>query len=45
VEPAALEPAALEPARPQRAAAAPADLDLAGAPAELFAVHANGTAT
>ena len=30
---------------PERAAVAPADLDLAGAPARLFAVHANGTAT
>jgi len=45
VEPAPVEPAALEQAPPKRAAAAPADLDLAGAPAELFAVHVNGTAT
>jgi hypothetical protein len=40
-----VEPAALEPAPPEGAAATPADLNLAGAPAELFAVHANGTAT
>jgi hypothetical protein len=44
-EPAPVEPAALEPAPPTRATAAPVDLDLIGAPAELFAVHANGTAT
>ena len=44
-EPAPVEPAALEPAPPARATAAPVDLDLIGAPAELFAVHANGTAT
>jgi DNA recombination protein RmuC len=46
VEPSALEPAALEPAPPDRAtAAAPADPHLTDAPAQLFAVHANGTAT
>jgi DNA recombination protein RmuC len=45
VEPAPVEPAALEQAPPERAAAGPADLDLVGAPAELFAVHVNGTAT
>jgi DNA recombination protein RmuC len=44
-EPAPGEPAALEPAPPEGAATTPADLDLAGAHAELFAVHANGTAT
>ena len=44
-DPAPVEPAALEPAPPARATAAPVDLDLIGAPAELFAVHANGTAT
>jgi DNA recombination protein RmuC len=43
----AAAPAALEPALPDRTTAAdPATgLDLAGAPAELFAAHANGAAT
>jgi hypothetical protein len=44
--PAPAETAALEPAPPDAAVAAdPTGMDLAGAPAELFAAHANGTAT
>jgi DNA recombination protein RmuC len=46
VESAPMETAALEPAPPGGAAAAdPTGIDLAGAPAELFAAHANGAAT
>ena len=44
--PAPAETAALEPAPPDGAAVADATgMDLARAPAELFAAHANGTAT
>jgi DNA recombination protein RmuC len=45
LEPAPLKPSGLEPAPPERAVAEPVGMDLADAPAELFAVHANGTAT